>query len=61
MNGYLAFYNGRKVEVYAETLYAAKVKAIAALKVRRSQEHMVSVVLCERPDGSQVTHSASMF
>lgn len=54
MNGYKAFFNGRETEVYADSLYAAKVKAIAAFKPRRSQEHMVHVYICEREDGSQI-------
>jgi len=59
MNGYKAFFNGREIEVYADSLYAAKVKAIAAFKPRRSQEHMVHVYICEREDGSQVVHVAT--
>ena len=59
MNGYKAFFNGRETEVYADSLYAAKVKAVALFKPRRSQEHMVHVYLCEREDGSQVVHVAT--
>ena len=58
MHGYIAFFNGKRCEVRADSLYAAKLAAIATLKPRRSQEHMVSVVLAERGDGSQVTHTA---
>lgn len=47
MNGYKAFYNGKSIEVYATTLFEAKTKAVAVFKPRKSQEHMVSVVLCE--------------
>lgn len=47
MNGYKAFYNGKSIEVYATTLFEAKNKAVAVFKPRKSQEHMVSVVLCE--------------
>lgn len=56
MNGYVAFYNGKRVEVKADTLYAAKQEAVKQLKVRKSQEHMVSVVLAEK-NGEQVTHT----
>lgn len=31
--GYLCFYRGRRIEVYAETLYRAKCKAAEMLKV----------------------------
>jgi IMP cyclohydrolase len=57
MNGYVAFYNNKRIEVHAETLYAAKQKAIVELKVPKKREHMVSVVLAEK-DGEQVTHTA---
>lgn len=55
--GYLAFYNGKQAEVWADSQYAAKQLAIVYFKVRKSQQHMVSVVLCEK-DGEQVTHTA---
>lgn len=55
MNGYKAFYNGTSIEVYAKSLYAAKLAAIDKMKVKKSQHHMVSVMLCEK-DGEQVTH-----
>lgn len=61
MNGYKCFFNGKVIEVCAESLYQAKLKAIAAFKPRKSQEHMISVVLCERADGSTVNHSGSEF
>lgn len=60
MNGYKAFLNGRVVDVYADSAYAAKLKAIVLLKARRFQEHLVSVVLCEK-DGQTVTHSTAEF
>ncbi|WP_046869035.1 hypothetical protein [Microvirga massiliensis] len=57
MHGYKAFYNGRQADIRAESLIAAKLKAIAQFKVKKSKEHMVSVHLCEL-DGEQVTHVA---
>jgi hypothetical protein len=59
--GYKAFFNGKEVELYASGLYPAKVAAIAHFKPRKKQEHMVSVVLCERADDSVVTHSPADF
>lgn len=56
MNGYVAHYNGRRVEVHADTLLEAKDKACAALKVRPSQRHMVAVMLAEK-DGAPVVHT----
>jgi hypothetical protein len=59
MNGYIAFYAGRRTEVRAESAYAAKLAAVAFFKPRRSQEHMVHVHLAERADGSTVVHTAT--
>jgi hypothetical protein len=62
MNGYVVFYNSKRVEIYAETLYAAKVKAIEEFrktgKIPKSREHMVSVWLAEK-DGKPVIHDGS--
>lgn len=55
MNRYKAFYNGKQADIYAESLYQAKMEAIKHFNPRRSQEHMVSVVLCEK-DGETVVH-----
>jgi hypothetical protein len=57
MHGYLAFYNGQRAEIRAASLYAAKLAAVAHFKVRKSREHMVSVVFAERADGPAVTHA----
>lgn len=48
MNGYIFFYNGKSIEINADSLYAAKIKAIAVFKPRKSQEHMVHGQLAER-------------
>jgi hypothetical protein len=53
MNGYIAFYKGRKTEVHADTAYEAQQKAAAIFKARKSYE--VTVVLAEKND-QQVTH-----
>lgn len=53
-NIYDAYYNDRKEEVRAPTLYAAKLAAIALFKPRRSNAHMVSVVLKELADGRKI-------
>ena len=54
--GYVAFFNSKREELYAPSLFAAKEKAIALFKPAKSKRHMVSVVLAEKPDGSTVTH-----
>ena len=58
MNGYLAFYNNKKIEIYADCLGDAAEKARTELKVPKSKRGLLSVVLCEK-DGEQVTHSTS--
>ena len=57
-NTYAAFYQGKEVEIFADTLWGAKVKAIAHFKVRKSQEHMVGVILTFI-DGKVITHSTA--
>lgn len=54
MNGYIAFYNGKQIEVYANTSYEAQEKAILQFKPPKSKKHMVDVHLAEK-DGNQVT------
>ena len=58
MYGYVCFYNRQRVEVYAESTYAAQKKVAAMLKVPPKKQYLISVTLCERPDGSQVVHTA---
>lgn len=59
MNGYKAFAHGnRTADIYAETAYAAQLKAIELFKPPKSKRHMVHVHLCEK-DGEQVTHSTA--
>jgi hypothetical protein len=54
MNGYIAFFRGRQIEVYAASSYAAQQEAAKQFKARKSYE--VMVVLAEK-DGKQVTHT----
>lgn len=56
MNGYKAFFNGRTVEVYADSSYEAQCKAAALFKAKKT--YQVTVVLCER-QGDQVIHTAT--
>lgn len=55
MNGYIAFYRGKQIEVRAATSYEAQQKAAQQFKAKKSYE--VTVVLCEK-DGQQVVHVA---
>ena len=56
-NGYIAFYNRQRHELYAPSLYEAKLQAIAHFKAPKSKEHMISVMLAEK-DGQPVVHVA---
>ena len=53
MNGYIAFFKGKKVEVHAATSYAAQLEAAKVFKARKSCD--VTVVLAEK-DNQQVVH-----
>lgn len=53
MNGYVAFYKGRRTEVLAKTSYEAQKKATAFFKAKKSCA--VTVMLVEK-DGEQVEH-----
>ena len=57
MNGYVCFYKSKRIEVEAETSYAAQLKAAQLFKARKSYD--VTVVLAEK-DGEQVTHTPDM-
>lgn len=56
MNGYIAFFKGKRIEVYAETSYSA-VK-LAAIKFKAKKEYEVTVMLAEK-DGIPVEHTAA--
>jgi len=60
MNGYRVFYNGRELDLYADTQYAAKLMAIELFKVPRSKESMITVVLCEVAGQQVETSTASL-
>ena len=56
MNGYVCFYKGKRVEVYADSSYVAQQKAATLLKAKRAYE--VTVVLAEK-NGEAVVHSTA--
>jgi hypothetical protein len=56
MNGYIAFYRGKRTEVYANSSYEAQQKAAAYFKAKKAYE--VDVYLAEK-DGKTVVHSTS--
>ena len=60
MNGYVCFYDGKRWECHASSMFDAKEKAVDHFKPPKSKRHMVSVVLAEK-DGKQVEHSGAML
>jgi hypothetical protein len=53
--GYIGFYEQRRHELRAASLYDAKQAALAHFRPPKAKAHLVSVVLAER-DGQPVTH-----
>jgi hypothetical protein len=53
MNGYIALFNSKQIEVWAETSYEAQCKA--ARRFGTNKAYKVSVYLCEKENGEQVT------
>ena len=47
MNGYVCFYNGKRWECYASSMFDAKEKAVAYFKPPKSKQHMVRAVLAK--------------
>ena len=58
--GYVGFYNGQRVEVYATDIQGARNQVIFLLKVPKKKEGLVAVVLAERPDGTAVPVSGEV-
>lgn len=58
MNGYIAFYKGKKLEVHAETSLAARDKAAVEFKAKHAYD--VTVVIAEK-DGVPVVHTPGMI
>ena len=60
MNGYVAMWQDKRTEVYADTLYAAQCKAVEVFQAgtrRKVKGYDVRVILAEK-DGQQVVHVA---
>ena len=56
MKGYIVFYNNQKCEVFAPSLYDAKLAGIKHFKVPKSKQHLVTPVLAEQ-SGEAVFHT----
>jgi len=55
LNGYVASYKGKQMDVYADSSLHAQQQAAVSFKAKKSYE--VSVYLCERCDGSEVVQT----
>jgi hypothetical protein len=58
--GYVGFYNGQRVEVYATDIQGARNQVIFHFRVPKSKQGLVAVVLAERPDGTAVPVSGGV-
>ncbi len=56
MNGYIALYRGKRLEVYAETSYQAQQEAARQFKAKKSYE--VTVYLAEK-NNQPVVHDGT--
>lgn len=56
--GFVAFYNGKEAEVYANTSLQARDLAVTFFKPPKSKKHMVHVMVAER-NGAPVVHSTA--
>lgn len=56
--GYVFFYHGNRIEIYAKTLFDAKQLAVAHFKPPKSKQHMVHGMIAENQDGTPVHHVA---
>jgi hypothetical protein len=53
MNGYVCFYKGKRIEVFADSIFAAQQQGAVLLKAKRIYE--VTVCLAEK-EGEAVVH-----
>lgn len=58
MNGYICFYRGKTIEVFAKTLLEAKNKGVEHFRTKKP--HLVTAVLAEK-DGKHVIHSPTIL
>lgn len=59
LNGYVANYRGKSIDVFAKTSYEAQTKAAAQFKAKKSYE--VSVNICITASGGEVIYNGSEF
>lgn len=56
--GYVAFYEGKRIELYAPTQYEARQRAVSHFKPNKKKTHLVHVHIAELADGTAVVHTA---
>jgi hypothetical protein len=54
MNTYHAFYNGKEIELQADSIYQAQQKAAITFKAKKS--YQVTVVLVALEDNKEIVH-----
>lgn len=57
-SGYVFFYNGKRIELYANSLADAKDKAVAHFKPSKTKRHMVHGMIAEDKEGKPIVHAA---
>ena len=57
MNGYVCFFDRKRVEVYANTTLAARDEAARILRVPAKKQYQITVMLAEK-NGETVVHTA---
>lgn len=57
MNAYFGYYDRQRVELTAETSYAAQQATVKHFKVPKSKSHMAHVMLIRTGDGKEVQHA----
>lgn len=57
LNGYICFYNQKRVEVYAATSGAAHDEVARLLKIKENKRHRITVWLAEK-GGQEVVNTA---
>ena len=60
MHTYIAFFNGRQLELQADSQYAAVLMARKELKVSKSKEGLLAVVLAAKGGEAVVDSGASL-
>jgi hypothetical protein len=55
-SGFIAFYKGKRVEVYGKSLLSARDTVQRHFKAKKGYE--INIMVAEKPDGSPVVHTA---